>query len=255
MRSCSLDAESFGTSIATELWIRAARECGIPASAIAAVCPDVPEGFAEHSVDGHAADADRDKVLRTVATAILGNDPAWYAVRIHPGNDSETVSGLLAADPRLAAVRPFAPVERLMVRHGKRLKATVVERIRRVMFLEAEPAQIAAAAKAIAPAASVYRQTRAANAPFSRIPRREMDNFRILLDAATADDLDLVDTSSDPTHLPEGTPVEVTDGPFAGYRGLIHSRGTRRLLTVALTSDFGLRVTATIPAPYLQKLI
>lgn len=236
--------------MATELWIRAARECGIPASAIAAVCPNVPEGFAEHSVDGRAAETDRDKVLRKVAAAILGNAPAWYAVRIHPGNDSETVRRLLAADPRLADIRPFAPVERLMVRHGKRLKATIVERIRRVMFLEAEPALIADAAKAIAPAASVYRQSRAANAPFARIPRREMDNFRILLDAATADDLDLVDTSD----LSEGTPVEVTDGPFAGYRGLIHSRGTRRLLTVALTSDFGLRVTATIPAPYLRNI-
>lgn len=253
LRSSGLDAESFGASMATELWIRAARECGIPASAIAAVCPNVPEGFAEHSVDGRAAETDRDKVLGKVADTILGNDPAWYAVRIRQGNDSETVRGLLAADPRLADIRPFTPVERLMVRHGKRLKATIVERIRRVMFLEAEPALIADAAKAIAPAASVYRQSRAANAPFARIPRREMDNFRILLGAATADDLDLVDTS-DLTHLPEGTPVEVTDGPFAGYRGLIHSRGTRCLLTVALTSDFGLRVTATIPAPYLRDI-
>ena len=253
LRSSGLDAESFGASMATELWIRAARECGIPASAIAAVCPDVPEGFAEHSVDGRAAETDRDKVLCRVAAAILGNAPAWYAVRIHPGNDSETVRGMLAADPHLADIRPFAPVERLMVRHGKRLKATIVERIRRVMFLEAEPALIADAAKAIAPAASVYRQSRAANVPFARIPRREMDNFRILLDATAADDLDLVDTS-DLTHLPEGTPVEVTDGPFAGYRGLIHSRGARCLLTVALTSDFGLRVTATIPAPYLRNI-
>lgn len=254
LRSCGLDAESFGASMATELWIRAARECGMPASAIAAVCPDVPEGFAEHSVDRRSAETDRDEVLRKVAAAILGNAPAWYAVRIHPGNDSETVRKLLAAHPRLAAIRPFAPVERLMVRHGKRLKATIVERIRRVMFLEAEPALIAEAAKAIAPAASVYRQTRSADAPFARIPRREMDNFRILLDAATADDLDLVDTS-DLSQLPEGTPVEVIDGPFAGYRGLIHSRGTSRLLTVALTSDFGLRVTATIPAPYLHSTI
>lgn len=253
LRSCGLNAESFGASMATELWIRAARECGISASAIAAICPDVPEGFAEHSVNGRSAETERDEVLRKVAAAILGNYHAWYAVRIHPGNDSETVRKLLAADPRLADIRPFAPVERLMVRHGKRLKATIVERIRRVMFLEAEPALIADAAKAIAPAASVYRQSRAANAPYARIPRREMDNFRILLDATTADDLDLVDTS-DLTHLPEGTPVEVTDGPFAGYRGLIQSRGTRRLLTVSLTSDFGLRVTASIPAPYLRNI-
>ena len=118
------------------------------------------------------------------------------------------------------------------------------------MFLRVEPALIVEAAKAIAPAASVYRQTRAPGAPFARIPRREMENFRILLGEAP-DDIEVTDNT---TGFSEGTMVEITGGPFAGYRGRVITSGTRRLLTVALTSDFGLRVTASIPDPYLQVI-
>ncbi len=254
MRSAGISFDTSATDIATELWIRAARECGIPAADIAAVCGNIPEGYAENLVsqNGAGADhhADRNAILSRVSAAILGNHPEWYAVRIHTGSDDATVGKLLAADERLARVRPYAPVEQLVVRKGKRLRATTVERIRHVMFLRVEPALIVEAAKAIAPAASVYRQTRAPGAPFARIPRREMENFRILLGEAP-DDIEVTDNT---TGFSEGTMVEITGGPFAGYRGRVITSGTRRLLTVALTSDFGLRVTASIPDPYLQVI-
>ncbi len=253
MRSCGVIGGFGGLPSLAELWIRAARECGMSATEIAAVCENIPEGFGESSVSAVSDTIDRDAVLRRVESAILGNEPAWYALRIRKGSDSETVRRLIAADSRLAAVRPFAPTERLMVRRGKRMKPTLVDRIRRVMFLETAPALISDVAAAIAPAANIYRQSAAADAPFARIPRREMDNFRILLDGAAAEEIELAD-SDELAALPAGTEVEVADGPFAGYRGRIRTRGGRHLLTVALTSDFGILVTATIPAPFLRKM-
>lgn len=252
MRSIGLACESFGPTLPAELWIRAARECGISARDITAACASVPDGFGEGFLPDTASGIDRDTVLRKVAAAVLGTEPAWYALRIHRGSDSETVKRLIAATPELRSVRPFAPMEKLMVRRGRRLRSTVVERIRKVMFVEADPALMPETAKAIATAASVYRQSRAADAPFARIPRREMDNFRILLDNAAAEEIDLIDSAE--TAFSEGTPVEVTDGPFAGYRGRVSSRGNHLLLTVSLTSDFGLLVSAAIPAPYLRDI-
>ncbi|MCM1070757.1 MAG: phage integrase SAM-like domain-containing protein [[Clostridium] fimetarium] len=255
LRSCGLSADrAFSAELAVELWIRAARECGVPAREIAAVCGEVPEGFGEGQLAGNdTSEIDCDAVLRRVSSAVLGDEPAWYALRLRPGSDSAAVRGLLASDARLSGVKPYAPVEQLMVRRGKRLKSTVVARIRNVMFLEATPALIPVAAVAISSAATVYRQSRQADAPFARIPADEMRNFRILLDGAADDDLELID-GTECAELPAGTDVEVTDGPFAGYRGRVSSSGTRRHLTVSLTSDFGLRVTATIPDLFLRPI-
>ncbi len=256
LRGCGLrSAAEFGPRLAAELWIRAARECGVSAREIAAVCPLVPDGFAESLMRADASGVDRTAVLRRVSAAVLGDEPAWYALRLRPGNGSEDVRRLLAADDRLADVAPYAPVERLVARRGKRLRAIVVDRIRRVMFLYAAPAVMPLAARAVAPAASVYRQTRAADSPFARIPRWEMANFRILLDnASMADDMELVDAAERAAFRP-GADVEVTDGPFAGYRGRVVSLGgDRRHLSVAITSDFGLRVTASIPDLFLRPI-
>lgn len=253
LRSCGLSADrAFSEELAVELWIRTARQCGIPAREIAAVCGSVPEGFGESQLDGNdASSVDPDAVLRRVRSAVLGDEPAWYALRLRPGSDPAEVRKLLATDARLSGIKPYAPVEQLIVRRGKRLKATVVARIRNVMFLEATPALIPVAAVAISSAATVYRQSRQVDAPFARIPSDQMRNFRILIDGAAEDDLELID-GTDCAGLPAGTEVEVTDGPFAGYRGRVSSSGTRRRLTVSLTSDFGLRVTATIPDHFLR---
>lgn len=249
LRSCGISVEGFSRSLPAELWIRAARESGISATDIAAACGTIPEGYAENAVAGPLQPNVSEAPVLRLRNIILGKSPQWYALRLRTGCDAETVRRLLAGEPGLAGVKPYAPVEHLVVRRGKRLKSTIVERIRRVMFVEAEQSVIADVAKTIAQAATVYRQSRAADAPFARIPRREMDNFRILIDGA--EDVEIADTAS-LAALPEGTEVEVTDGPFAGYRGRIHPRGSRHLLTVALTSDFGLLVTAAIPAPYLR---
>lgn len=169
----------------------------------------------------------------------------WYAFRLRPGVKAEA---LLSRASALAAAH-FYPLEELARRSrtGSGVKLTTRPIIANTVFL-----RLGARGLAQLPAAtSQLGALMGAKGHPSVIPDGQMQTFATVAAHLGAADSILPATAAE---FAAGRRVRITDGPFAGYTGLVHTpasgggAGTRLLIRLH-TARF--KVMADIPAPFI----
>lgn len=203
-------------------------------------CGLAPETDAFNSVEKRVPKAE----VKTAPIATRPDCIHWYALRLLPG--------AILADQSFNGLDIYNPSVEIARRVGSRMAVQARSAIHGVVFLRTSGSAVPNIAKRLRASARFYT----VDSSPAIIPDAEMYCFRRTI-GLLGDSMEFLPLNRSAWQC--GRKVRITDGPFAGYEGLLLDvtapDGTLlRDIPVSLISTFGFTVRATIPDIYISPL-
>jgi transcription antitermination factor NusG len=198
-----------------ETWIATAKSCGVAIPDIYACCRTAVTDAVRPSL---LSTEQRQTIKRKVANAIVDMERHWYAVRFN--GDEARVRQAIADIASDDDIRIYYPQEEIYKKVGN--KRIIEERptIRNIMFVQMLPDTLDDIVKAKPQERGFYiiKNSATSGHDYAIISNEEMRRFSAMvsngLDILSDDDMKHVE-------ILEGSYVQITDGPYAGFCGQV----------------------------------
>lgn len=219
LRMHGIDLHGKSTSqFMLNVWVAAAKDCGIPLADIAACVADAAADARIASIQPSAlSDEQIADIKLRVANSVADMSRHWYAVRF--AGKEDLVRRELEAAANGAYLRIYYPIEEIYKKVGKRRVVDNRPTIRNTLFVQTMPTTVRAIAQQRTEQSRFYimRNKSSRSNQYAIIPDAEMHSFSVLvsngLDILGEDELDQTQI------IEEGAYVQITEGMFKGYIG------------------------------------
>lgn len=252
----------FGIDIIRSLWIDAAFEAGVNLFEIRSIIGDSVSNdkYLQLVPATGMSSQRRSEILNKVAEHINPHDEHWHVMRLRNAvtpddirtRTSERVPALLK---RLTL---YYPTREMVFKENKKIIKREMPYIPGLLFFKIGENKIAPLFREIGDLAWCYRERPSHDAPYSIIPRSEMERFQRFVGKFT-EDVEISLSAKEPLGI--GRRVRITGGVMEGYEGEIFdiedskdSSAGRRMFRLNLSSDQALRWTVSIEDIYIEPI-
>lgn len=252
----------FGINTIRSLWIDAAVEAGISLFEIRSIVGigGVDDRYLQLVPETSISSQRRSEILNKVAEHINPHDEHWHVMRLRNAvtpddirtRTSERVPALLK---RLTL---YYPTREMVFKENKKIIKREMPYIPGLLFFKIGENKIAPLFREIGDLAWCYRERPSHDAPYSIIPRSEMERFQRFVGKFT-EDVEVSLTGKEPLGI--GRRVRITGGLMEGYEGEIYdieeskdSASGRRMFQLNLSSDQALRWTVSVEDIYIEPI-
>lgn len=249
----------FARSSITAIWVAAVLKAGIGLRDVRACIGAVPPEWSALSLVGGSDvdEAAKNAVLRTVADAIDGHNPRWFAMRLRPGVSVGDVRRAVGTDlpGSTSPVELFCPMRPEVRKEKGRLVTEDVPCLPGVVFFRMRAGGVRRLFASIGDLAWCYRQTASSDSEYASIPGSQMEAFQRCVGSFTADIRIGLVASAQP--LERGRKVKIVGGVMAGYEGEIldvDGEPGSRMLFLTITDSLRASWTAHVEDAFIQPL-
>ncbi|MCH5223379.1 MAG: hypothetical protein J1E82_05000 [Muribaculaceae bacterium] len=210
-------------------WISLAIRCGILPSAVKAIVKNIPDSLNifDLCTASELDNREKESILSSLALTLKGNFPQWFAMRLRPGVNFETLLDRFSKIKGLAKMPElFYPCDEIAVRIGRKIVWKGRPIIRDVVFFKYKITDIYKLFNYLYDIAWCYRNPGVGSAKYAVIPSKAMEDFRKAIgilgpgyEVAPAGELE----------LKPGDKVVVVNGEFADLQGLVVKSSPRSL--------------------------
>ncbi len=256
------NGKEFGIDAIRSLWIDAAVEAGVNLLDIKSIIGDPGEDDRYLLlVPEKCMSADRRyEILNKVAEYINPHDEHWHVMRLRNAVTPDDIRSR-AAD-RVPAIFKrltlYYPTREIVFKENKKIISREIPYIPGLLFFRVGENKIAPLFREIGDLAWCYRVRPMPDAPYSVIPRGEMERFQRFVGKFT-EDVEISLSGKEPLGI--GRRVRITGGLMEGYEGEIYdieeskdSSTGRRMFQLNLSSDQALRWTVSIEDIYIEPI-
>lgn len=192
--------------------------------------------------------------MRTVEAILSYEKPKWYAMRLRPGVDFDTLKKEISD-----RVRPmpelFYPCETIKRQIGKKTVIAEHPFISGTVFFRTHPEAVLPMFRIIGDKAWCYRLSNSPDAPYATIPPREMKRFQCAIGVFTSD------TEIRPLGTLSPKPGESVIVIRAGYENregtvedVVNTGCGTAIFRVKLTTEYGYEWRMTVDGRQLQRI-
>ncbi len=263
MHSLGFDlGDEFGINTIRSLWIDAAVEAGISLFDIRATVGVVgaDNGYLRLVPEIVITSKRRSEILNKVAEHINPHYEHWHVMRLRNAVTPDDIRyrAVERVPSLLKRLTLYYPTREMVFKENKKIIKREMPYIPGLLFFKIGENNIAPLFREIGDLAWCYRERPSQDAPYSIIPRSEMERFQRFVGKFTED----VEISlSGKEELGIGRRVRITGGLMEGYEGEIYdieeskdSTTGRRMFQLNLSSDQALRWTVSIEDIYIEPI-
>lgn len=254
--------DEFSINTIRSLWIDAALEAGVNLFDIRATVGVVgaDNGYLLLVPEIVITSKRRSEILNKVAEHINPHCEHWHVMRLRNAVTPDDIRyrAVERVPSLLKRLTLYYPTREMVFKENKKIIKREMPYIPGLLFFKIGENNIAPLFREIGDLAWCYRERPSQDAPYSVIPRSEMERFQRFVGKFTED----VEISlSGKEELGIGRRVRITGGLMEGYEGEIYdieeskdSTTGRRMFQLNLSSDQALRWTVSIEDIYIEPI-
>lgn len=263
LRSLGFDfGEDFGIDTVRSLWIDAAIDAGINLFDIRAVVdtPGDKDSWLNLVAKREIGAKQRMEILNSVAEYTNPYNESWHVMHLRNAVTPDDIRERTTerAPELLKRLTLYYPTREMVFKENKKIIRREIPYIPGLLFFKIGENRIPPLFREIGDLAWCYRARPAADAPYSVIPRGEMERFQRFVGKFTSD-VEVSLSNQEPLGI--GRRVRITGGLMEGYEGEIYdieesaeSSTGRRMFRLNLSSDQALRWTVSIEDIYIEPI-
>ncbi len=254
--------DEFGINTIWSLWIDAALEAGVNLFDIRSTVgvAGADNMYLQLVPEIVITSKRRSEILNKVAEHINPHYEHWHVMRLRNAVTPDDIRyrAVERVPSLLKRLTLYYPTREMVFKENKKIIKREMPYIPGLLFFKIGENNIAPLFREIGDLAWCYRERPSQDAPYSVIPRSEMERFQRFVGKFT-EDVEISLSGKEPLGI--GRRVRITGGLMEGYEGEIYdieeskdSPSGRRMFQLNLSSDQALRWTVSIEDIYIEPI-